>query len=901
MSTSPSVTAETPTLTSSGGKAPDAVAKPPTKPSRQRFKAQLSCTLCRTRKLKCDRNSPCQNCIKRDLSSSCTFIHAGLRREKAAALQKSGNVGRKDVRSQISHLEQLVVSLMKKSGGIDQNRLGISPGPSSDGPRASDFSSSTGDDQWTEITGLSNTTESFGMINIDDDQPNYVGSSHWAAILDNIACLRDSIENTDPPKQDRVKKMETSKITGPELFNGSLKSATRTEILSALPGRKQVNFLLDKYFGHPDITSLVHEHKFRNDCDKFWKDPSQTPITWIGMLFAILSQSMKFELMAGRSPFNGNADEIAAQDPAEIIEMYRQKTVQCLFLGKYLEPGPYIIETLLLYYVCEHFRTPDAQFGSWALFGFIIRAALRLGLHRDASHYPKISVFQGEMNRRIWHTIVHLDLLTSCSMGLPRMIREGMHDAQCPRNLADEDFNENSQVLPRSRPAEELTPIGCFNAKHQITEVFGTILDQANSTNLISYEEVMSCKRIFHGHNDRVHSQDQSKTIGAFVYFKLLEEFGKLSVWDRLAASRLDKLLHATYEMTPESLRTVTVEDLKYGSPDLKTQKFGIGLVFQKSKCILHRKLFILSKTSPPTYPYPYSMKTCIDASMNILTSWIFLNRQVISVPHLLCSRDIKTLLDPNKICLTYNLKPSTYIRNSSANSKISHREMQPGNELYDHKWKLSSLLAADFLLAAMLLCLYVSHTMLNPDLERSNAQLGIRIEATREEMIQVLNDCHDIWESTKSTSKDAYKAASTLKALLSKMRATPASNITTSAQRSHASSDASTFASSSQSTKAAVPWLNKQVVQPATYSWNTPPSFDPPSNETSNIAGNTVQPSLDFGGMDLDWELWDNQFYNNGGSSRTPPDLWNFDPNSAGIQFPDPNGAGFMQWGQQM
>ncbi|CAG8962355.1 hypothetical protein HYFRA_00014152 [Hymenoscyphus fraxineus] len=862
MSTSPSVTAETPTSTNSGGRAPDAVAKPPTKPSRQRFKPQLSCTLCRTRKLKCDRNSPCQNCIKRDLSSSCTFIHAGIRREKAAALQKSGNVGRKDVQSQISHLEQLVVSLMKKSGGVDQNRLGISHVPSSDDPRASDFSSSTGEDQWTEITGLSNTTESFGMINIDDDQPNYVGSSHWAAILDNIACLKDSIENTDPPKQ-QVKKMETSKITGPELFNGSVKSATRTEILSALPGRKQVNFLLDQYFGHPDITSLVHQHKFRNDCDKFWKDPSETPITWIGMLFAILSQSMGFEVMAGRSPFNSNADEIGAQDPAEIIEMYRQKIVQCLFLANYLEPGPYTIETLLMYYVCEHFRTRDAQFGSWALFGFIIRAALRLGLHRDASHYPKISVFQGEMNRRIWHTIVHLDLLTSCSMGLPRMIREGMHDAQCPRNLADEDFNENSQVLPPSRPAEELTPIGCFNAKHQITEVFGTILDQANSTDLISYEEVM----------------------------------------------KLDKLLHATYEMTPESLRIVTVEDLKYGPPDLKTQKFGIGLMFQKSKCILHRKFFILSKTNPPTYPYPYSMKTCVDASMNILTSWIFLNRQVISVPPLLCSRDIKTLLDPNKICLTYNLQPSINIRNGSANFNISHREMQPGNELYDHKWKLSSLLAADFLLAAMLLCLYVSHTMSNPDLERSNAQLGISIEATaltqrsrtaREEMIQVLNDCHDIWESTKSTSKDAYKAASTLKAILSKMKATPASDITTSVQRPHASSDASTFAPSSQSTKAALPWLNKQVVQPATYSWNTPPSFDPPSNEASNIAGNTVQPSLDFGGMDLDWELWDNQFYNNGGNSRTPPD-WNFDPNSAGIQFPDPNGTGFMQWGQQM
>jgi hypothetical protein len=31
------------------------------------------------------------------------------------------------------------------------------------------------------------TEESFGRISIEDDQFNYVGSSHWAAILDNVS------------------------------------------------------------------------------------------------------------------------------------------------------------------------------------------------------------------------------------------------------------------------------------------------------------------------------------------------------------------------------------------------------------------------------------------------------------------------------------------------------------------------------------------------------------------------------------------------------------------------------------------------------------------------------------------------------------------------------------------
>lgn len=77
----------------------------------------------------------------------------------------------------------------------------------------------------------------------------------------------------------------------------------------------------------------------------------ETPITWVGLLFAILGQSLGFEVMAGRNPFNNTGNEIAAREPAEIVDMYRHKTVQCLYLGNYTEPGPYTVETLLLYYV----------------------------------------------------------------------------------------------------------------------------------------------------------------------------------------------------------------------------------------------------------------------------------------------------------------------------------------------------------------------------------------------------------------------------------------------------------------------------------------------------------------------------------------------------------------------
>jgi len=37
-----------------------------------------------------------------------------------------------------------------------------------------------------ETNGLSQTFDSLGRISIENEQPNYVGGSHWVAILDSV-------------------------------------------------------------------------------------------------------------------------------------------------------------------------------------------------------------------------------------------------------------------------------------------------------------------------------------------------------------------------------------------------------------------------------------------------------------------------------------------------------------------------------------------------------------------------------------------------------------------------------------------------------------------------------------------------------------------------------------------
>lgn len=74
----------------------------------KRARSQLSCTACRQGKLRCNRATPCDQCIKRSKDSACSYLPP-----------KTRSRGPQDVKSRIHHLEQLVVDLMNSRSSND--------------------------------------------------------------------------------------------------------------------------------------------------------------------------------------------------------------------------------------------------------------------------------------------------------------------------------------------------------------------------------------------------------------------------------------------------------------------------------------------------------------------------------------------------------------------------------------------------------------------------------------------------------------------------------------------------------------------------------------------------------------------------------------------------------------
>ena len=136
-------------------------------PSRRRDKPIVSCTLCRRRKLKCDRQSPCKTCVDRGLALSCTYV----RNVPTAQEPKAPH----SVHDRIDQLEKLVTSLM---GGKEVNH---GPPTTPGVPHPQHLS----EDNDVEIPITPD------RVRFTDDTTSYTNSAHWASILDGVCtCLR---------------------------------------------------------------------------------------------------------------------------------------------------------------------------------------------------------------------------------------------------------------------------------------------------------------------------------------------------------------------------------------------------------------------------------------------------------------------------------------------------------------------------------------------------------------------------------------------------------------------------------------------------------------------------------------------------------------------------------------
>ncbi|KAG9203544.1 hypothetical protein G6514_002562 [Epicoccum nigrum] len=429
-----------------------------------------------------------------------------------------------------------------------------------------------------EESEMETVTKSIGVMKVNNNQTIFASEAHWYAILGELSEVKNYFSEHKKQYDDQLKRYMASHSEesppGTGFLYGQMKPISRPEILSRFPPKPTADILVSRFFNTYDPgIHIIHGPTFQKEYDKHWLSPDETSNIWLGLVFAMMCIALQSYTRAGDEPpeYSGKSWAMSKE--------YRDLTAQCLVMADITLPTQYMLETLILHVHAEYSRSRDAEVGIFISTGIIVRLAMRQGLHRDPAPYPGISVFQGEMRRRVWACIRSFDLLFSAQAGLPPIMRPRDTNTDVPRNLYDDELVEDMKVLPTSRPETEATPTLFLINRTRLIYKLGEAVELTDSLTCSSYEEVM----------------------------------------------KLDAQARELHDGISPHLRMRSMDDSARDTSTLIMQRFTLDLLFLKIICVLHRKYLAYARVHAR---FSYSRTAVIDASMTMLRHQATLHRE---------------------------------------------------------------------------------------------------------------------------------------------------------------------------------------------------------------------------------------------------------------------------------
>ncbi|KIH94499.1 hypothetical protein SPBR_05567 [Sporothrix brasiliensis 5110] len=565
----------------------------------KRTRVLLSCAPCRVSKLKCDRESPCGNCLKKDRIDLCEYAPRPKKPAKPA----------KGMASRLRRLEGMLREMMDddtaaaamSSFGVSSADLlanGVKNGATDGQPS---FVSTLTDAEAEGYDGMGRPIPPTATTAAGDNaggsqnphaHPNshphptpqargkgrvvrgkrgttYVGATHFMAMLDDIEDLKAYFDDPQNVPEDEWQDVSPAAGDSPEhLMLGGQQPRTRAELLAVMPPRLVVDRLIARYFGSNTPTQhTLHRPSFSRKYKEFWQDPANADVDFLAVLFNILALGVHFSTYS--APHELDMDG-TGMTPTERYRVYRGAASAALGMTRFSSPNLHTVRAMLMFAESEFLVNRATQTNCFLLLAVCIRLMLKMGLHRDPSRLPNISAFEGEMRRRLWNLAIQIDLIVSFYLGLPSMIHGIPSDTSLAHNLLDEDFNEDSPVLPPPRPDSEYTVMSYPIFKSMLCRIFGQVARLAHTLTPPKYAEVL----------------------------------------------RTDRLLEDKWRQIPAFMKVRPLGDCVADPPMQVIQRFGIASLYQKSRCVLHRPYLV---EAVPLPEHAYSRRTCLQSALTLL------------------------------------------------------------------------------------------------------------------------------------------------------------------------------------------------------------------------------------------------------------------------------------------
>ncbi|KAK0385036.1 hypothetical protein NLU13_7514 [Sarocladium strictum] len=448
----------------------------------KRNRQPISCTTCQRRKTRCDRQQPCHACLQRGDPDQCRF--GPIVGESAPTEKKKGGTavkgnGRREVQARLNKLEHLVKELASSNEKNFRKR-----------------SRDDGDEQ-CEAQDEGRDQDGRGTaLHVDRTDDDYQGATSWSSLVANIRDIQHLLDTEDDGEAEDTEASFSSSKHAPRLDNSpgmpqcflvSPTKITLDQILKALPPRQDSDKLVATFFKAKFVAiPFIHVHQFRRQYDAFWEDPSSATYLWVSILFSVLSLGIALIKYSPNMTVSSQTDVSGPQK-------YLILAAQCFIAGEYFRARPLSVEALLMHAHARNTCLVESNPSVWTFYGLAIRIAQRQGYHREMTKVSaQATPFAAEMRRRTWFMLRAMDLLHSLQQGMPPMTDPALCDTQAPSNLTDEDFDEDTVILPRPRDTTDPTPILAYITKELLCSILDRVLRLALTTGTRLYPDVLA-------------------------------------------------------------------------------------------------------------------------------------------------------------------------------------------------------------------------------------------------------------------------------------------------------------------------------------------------------------------------------------------------------------------------
>ncbi|RHZ54900.1 uncharacterized protein CDV56_107828 [Aspergillus thermomutatus] len=371
---------------------------------------RLTCQACTRRKVKCDKKSPCTNCLKHGIS--CITIERPRWPRGRSGKQATGR--EEDLRNRVAKLEQMIQNFTQSARGT--------------GDVSSSCCETITPQSGRSLYSPSETVQTTEKWFVP--QPSLI--PRFADILDE-APGSGFAGHTDDHRE-------------------PLSEPVRRKILLEI-FLHQVDPIF-KILHRPSLCAYLLEGKPYLDYAREHPVPAALASAVFYMASSTLPEDQCLALLAERKE--------------AVLARYKDEAKAALAKVDFLVTTHLtVLQAFVLSLVAA--RMHDHSRRVWTMLSVALRIAQALSLHMTVPPFP-VTPFEREMRRRLWHLIGWLDLEASLNRGSESMMRSAWIQTHALTNINDNDFGlDAEEPLPAAQGGQTETTLLMMFAHAQCT------------------------------------------------------------------------------------------------------------------------------------------------------------------------------------------------------------------------------------------------------------------------------------------------------------------------------------------------------------------------------------------------------------------------------------------------